>query len=552
VSQSSASAAAATLEQARPAVDDSELLERLGYKPELNRVLTLFENFGVAFCYLSPMVGIYSLFVLGVGAAGPRYIWLMPIVVIGQLFVALVFAELGSHYPIAGALFQWGKQLMGSGYGWWVGWIYGWALLVTVASVDTGIVIYVSTLFHNWFGVNWNVTSPNDILVITLVLLALQTAFNLYGVKLLGRISTVGVYVEILGSFGIAILLAIKGFHHGLGFLFSTQGAERLVSNPLGVGFNGNWWLGAALVAILAHVYIFYGFESAGDVAEEVVGARRRVPKAIVSSLLVGGLASFILVGALILAMPSSPKGYATAASFAGGVPYIIHNSVNNGATEDFILLLVCFAFFSCGTAVQGAGARVAFSYARDGAIPASKTIRRLSPRRETPVVAILLGAVIAALFTLLVHFTPTHNIHVLFVTYPANVNALTALVSFGVSGIYLSFLMITVAALVARLRGWRPEGTFTLGKWAYPVIILAIVYGALMLVNILLPTGITSPKGALFNFDWMTLIVVVFICLIGGIYFVLAKPHLPVSHQGGESPPPDTNTAVAPVGGGM
>jgi len=52
---------------------------------------------------------------------------------------------------------------------------------------------------------------------------------------------------------GIAIILAIAGFHHGFGFLFSTQGAEHLKTNPLGVDFGGNWWAGAALVAILAH-----------------------------------------------------------------------------------------------------------------------------------------------------------------------------------------------------------------------------------------------------------------------------------------------------------
>src|SRR5260221_13449828 len=64
---------------------DGRRLAGLGYKQELNRVLTLFGNFSVAFCYLSPMVGIYSLFVLGVGSAGPRYLWLSPIVVAGRV-----------------------------------------------------------------------------------------------------------------------------------------------------------------------------------------------------------------------------------------------------------------------------------------------------------------------------------------------------------------------------------------------------------------------------------------------------------------------------------
>src|SRR5205807_7421803 len=67
---------------------DTERLESLGYRQELSRVLGFFDNFSVAFTYLSPLVGIFSLFVLGVGTAGPAYIWLMPLVVVGMLFVA--------------------------------------------------------------------------------------------------------------------------------------------------------------------------------------------------------------------------------------------------------------------------------------------------------------------------------------------------------------------------------------------------------------------------------------------------------------------------------
>lgn len=500
---------------------DVQRLEALGYKQELSRVLSLFQNFSVAFCYLSPLVGVYSLFGLGLGSGGPRYLWLMPIVVAGQLMVALVFAELGSHYPIAGALFHWGKNLLGAGYGWWVGWLYGWALIVTVASVDTGIVAYAAGLLNNLFGTAFDPTTPNTVLIFTLVLIAVQTVFNVVGVRLLGLISRIGVYVEVVATFGIAILLGVQGFHHGFGYLFSTQGAEHGSTNALGVNFAGNWWLGAALVAVLAHVYIFYGFESASDVAEEVVDASRRVPKAMVSSLLVGGITSFVLVGALILAIP----GGKLSAAATGGASFVVEANVGSHILQNIILALICFGFFSCGAAVQGAGARLAYSYARDGAIPGHGVIRRISPQFRTPVNALLLAAVIPALFTLLVHFTPSKPIHVLWFTYPAKVNALTALVSFGVSGIYLSFFLVVLAALIARLRGWRPEGAFRMGWWAWPVIVLGLVYGGLMLVNIVAPTGVDSPRGALFNYGWLTLLVIVLIVVIGAVYFVLAHP---------------------------
>ena len=516
------------------AESDTERLAQFGYRQELRRALNLFENFAVAFCYLSPMVGIYSLFVLGIGSAGPRYLWLMPIVVGGQLLVALVFAELGSHYPVAGALFQWSKNLIGPGYGWWVGWIYGWALIITVASVDTGIVFYAGPLINQYLHANVNPVDPNTVLLFTLVLLAIQTFFNIVGVRLLGLFSRIGVYGEILGTFGIAVVLGIAGFHHGLGFLFETHGTEVAKTNPLGVDFGGNWWLGAALVAILAHVYIFYGFESAGDVAEEVVQASRRVPRAIVSSLLVGGVASFVLVAALTLAIPAGSKAFNQSASFAGGVSYIISSNISSQALQTIILVLVCFAFFSCGTAVQAAAARVAFSYARDGALPGSGAIRHVSTRFRTPVNALLLAAVVPALFALLAHYTPTKPIQVGFITYPANVNALTLLVSFGVSGIYLSFMLVVLGALIARARGWRAEGAFRLGAWGYVVTAGALVYGVLMLLNIVVPTGISSPKGALFNYDWMTLLVMVLIVVIGAVYYLAARPQVRVGRARG------------------
>ena len=101
--------------------DEDARLESLGYKPQLNRVLGFFANFSVAFTYLSPMVDIYSLVALGVGTGGPAYLWLMPIPVIGMLFVALVFGELAGHCPLAGALYQCGKFSVGPCYGWFYG-----------------------------------------------------------------------------------------------------------------------------------------------------------------------------------------------------------------------------------------------------------------------------------------------------------------------------------------------------------------------------------------------------------------------------------------------
>ena len=470
-----------------PATLDSDdaRLEHLGYRPQLNRVLGLFANFSVAFTYLSPMVGIFSLFVLGLGTGGPAYIWLTWIPVAGMLLVALVFGELASHYPVAGALYQYSKYTVGPRFGWLVGWFYGIALLVTVASVDTGVVSYVTALAHLWLGWNFNPSSHTTILVVTVLLLALQTALNTIGARVMGRVAQFGVGVEILGTFGIAVVLGIHGFHHGLGFLTSTQNVQHAAANPLGLNFGGSW-IGAALIAVLAPVYIFYGFESAGDISEETKNAGRQVPRAMRLALIWGGIASFVLTGALLLAMPAGAGSVVRTVS-NGGIPYIL-SQLPDGM-QDVLLALIIFAFFSCGSAVQGAGSRLAFSYARDGALPASKWISAVSERFKTPANALFGGALVTVVFIGLEFASPAHDVKIWFITYPANTNVLVSLVSFGVSGIYLSFLLTVIGSMIARARGWVPAGKFTLGRWAWPVSVVAVVYLGLMLVNVVLPT---------------------------------------------------------------
>ena len=93
---------------------------------------------------------------------------------------------------------------------------------------------------------------------------------------------------------------------------------------------------------------------------------------------------------------------------------------------------------------------------------------------------------------------SPTHDVKIWFITYPANTNVLVSLVSFGVSGIYLSFLLTVIGSMIARARGWVPAGRFTLGRWAWPVSVVAVVYLGLMLVNVVLPSGLTGGRDRL------------------------------------------------------
>ncbi|HZV76732.1 MAG TPA: APC family permease, partial [Candidatus Babeliales bacterium] len=377
---------------------------------------------------------------------------------------------------------------------------------------------YVCALAKTWFKTPLDPADHVTIFAISGSIIVLSAILNSIGAKIMGQVARFGVYVESIGTFGVFLVLAAFGFHQGLGFVFSSQSVEHLKSNPLGLDFGGNWWTGAALVAILANVYIFYGFESAGDISEETLEAQRQVPRAMRDALLYGGIASFVLVLGLLLATPQTGIGSVV----SGGINTVL--AVLPGWLADFFLVMVVVAFFSCGTAVQGAGARVAFALARDGALPLSGRVGRVSPRHHTPVNAILVGTVVPFAFLLLVLVNPSRTVHLLWFDYPAHVNALYALVSFATSGIYLAFFLTVLGALIARCRGWRPNGAFKLGRWGMPVTIGGGLYLILMLADIVWPSSLSSGR-AVFNYGWVTLLVMAIIVGLGAIYEMLARP---------------------------
>src|ERR1700751_4573228 len=180
---------------------DTADLARFGYKQELKRPLGLFSSFAVAFSYISPSTGIFTLFALGLTTIGGVFIWTWPVVALGQFIVALNFAEVTSHYPIAGSVFQWTKYLSGRTYSWFTGWIYLFAGILTITAVVATIPLALIPALN---GLGWhslNAGSLHTQLVVAVITLAVITVLNIYGVRLVAIINNTGVVFEILGMF---------------------------------------------------------------------------------------------------------------------------------------------------------------------------------------------------------------------------------------------------------------------------------------------------------------------------------------------------------------
>src|SRR5262244_3798210 len=107
-----------------PSSSDSAQLAEFGYKQELHRTLGSFSSFAAGFSYISILTGMFQTSYLGFAFAGRAFIWAWPIVLFGQMMVALQFAELSAHYPLAGSIYQWSKKVSGKDWAWNNGWVY--------------------------------------------------------------------------------------------------------------------------------------------------------------------------------------------------------------------------------------------------------------------------------------------------------------------------------------------------------------------------------------------------------------------------------------------
>lgn len=458
---------------------DSQQLARLGYSQELRRTMSTFSNFAATFSYISVTTGIFALFAFGLGTGGPAFFWSWPIVFGGQLLVGLVFAELVSHYPLAGSVFQWTKQVANPDIAWLNGWVYLVAQVATIAAVDFTVPPVIASLL------GLNASDTHVLIAIALVVLLFTTVINIVGVRLLAIINNIGVLAELGGMLVLGLILVFHG-HHSVSFLF----------NDGGTSVNGSY-VGVFFAAMLMSLFVVYGFDTAGTLAEETHDPSRSAPRALLlallGSFLLGGL---FLVGA-ILAIPSGSGALTKVMADPNALETIIEQAAPGLSNVFFVI--VSTAISVCGLTVQANAARLLYSMGRDGQVPFGKALGRVSPTLGTPVVAIVVTAVLGAALI-----------------FATQVEAV--LVAVTVVLIYLAYGICTTATLVARFRGWPHErSAFSLGGAGLIVNLIAVIYGAAMIINLAWYRPVSTAPAYL---NLATFIFVPLIIVIGLLYY--------------------------------
>src|ERR1700733_1158291 len=478
---------------------DSADLAGFGYKQELKRSLGTFSSFAVAFSYISPSTGIFTLFALGLITIGGVFIWTWPIVAIGQFIIALNFAEVSSHFPVAGSVFQWTKYMAGRAYSWMTGWVYFFAGILTVtavvATLPIALVPALNGLGWHSLGAGSPSTQLHTQLIVALITLVVITVLNIYGVRLVAIINNTGVLFEILGMFVFALILL--AFHNHQGF--------HVVVNSGGFKVGPSSFLAAMFMSL----FVIYGFDTASTLAEETRDPRRNAPKAVLFSV----IGAFIIGGVFLVGVLVAIPNLGTAVKDGYGPAQIIEANFSTGFATLY-LFVVSAAIFVCCLSILAATIRLCFGMARDNQLPLSGALSKVSPSLHTPVWTCIVVAALAA---------------VPFIKYSG-----AGTIAIAATGmIYLSYFLGNLVIMRARARGWpKTSAPFRLGRWGLLVNVLGLLYGGGMLGNFAWPRPGSNPEpkqtGGLLSLGWGFLngipilwTVVIVIALVGAIYYL-------------------------------
>ncbi|SFQ07952.1 amino acid/polyamine/organocation transporter, APC superfamily [Nitrosomonas cryotolerans] len=418
---------------------------------KLHRSMGVWNSFTLGFAVVSPVVGLYAIIGVQTTVTGGGWFAALVICLVMQLLVATVYAELSSQFPIAGGAYKWSRQLGGVVAGQYAGVIY----------VSSTIAMLTTTAYTGgiWLATFWGSSDGGGPMMVFwgAVFLLLCMLLNLAPVNIFKSIVALGVYAEIVGSFGIALLLFFFFRQYGFSELFQHLGTGTAPTETA-----------AFMTALAIAGWAFIGFDACSTTAEETHQPKRMVPRAIFFSLM--GVGTIVLFNSAALILTFDHDTLINTSKTADPVTPLITSSLGAWIEKPFSGV-VMVAFLACGASVVKYTSRIVYSMAREGNMPA---VLSNVTADKTPRNAILFTVMLAALGLLL----------------GLNDGAVATIIAFGTGGLYAMFAMTTGVGLFARLAGrWNPAlGELKLGVWGVIINFVAFLWSLFELINIAWP----------------------------------------------------------------
>ncbi len=474
--------------------------DRYGYEPELKRTLSSFQVFAISFASVSVVIGIFGTYDNVLADSGPVGIWLFPVVAVGQILVALVYAQFAARIPLSGSSYQWASRLASPRVGWIFGWIAVWNVGLVPVAIDNALA---SQCLMPLFGL-----APDEgtARLITVLLLVIQAVIVIASVRIVGWTNSLAVVVElaIVVLLGIALVVAVLVTGDGSTATLFSQGIAGGDPHYFAVG-------GGLMAATIMGLSTLVGFEASANMAEEAKDPFRSVPRAIVGSVVAAAVLGMLFVIALTVAITDVRR-----VSESGSPVAEIMRDQFGPVLERPLLVVIGFAFFAAALVAMAAAARMVFAMARDGRFPAHSLFKKVNRRTQTPIPATLLVLALGI---------------GLMIVMPGG--ALIQLILAGAIFMFLAYAITIVLYLAVRSRLDRQEGAWDLGRFEMPVAIVALVWVVVALFVAIVTSATAAP-----------LLIVVGLVLAGGVYFVylLRFRRSALEHEPGES----TSSAAA------
>jgi amino acid transporter len=454
---------------------------------KLNRNLSVWNSITLGFAVVSPVVGLYAIMGVQTAVTGGGWFAALVICLVMQLLVATVYAELSSQFPIAGGAYKWARQLGGSVTGQYAGVIY----------VSSTIAMLTTTAYTGgaWLAIFFGPAAGSGHLLVMwgAVFLLICTLLNLAHINVFKLVITLGVYAEVIGSFGVALLLFLFFRQHPFSELFRHLGTGTAPSET------------AAFLAALAIAgWAFIGFDACSTIAEETYEPKRMVPRAIFFSLCMVGSVVLFNSAALTLSFNRDTLEHASVSS--DPITPVIIGSFGEWAEKPF-LAIVMIAFLACGASVVKYTSRIVYSMAREGNLPValSRVTAAKAPRNAVACTVLLAG------LGLLVGF---------------NDEAVATVLAFGTGGLYAMFSMTTGVGLYTRLTGWwNPAlGSLRLGSWGLAINVTAFFWSVFEFANIAWPRDYAASPDAPWWQLWAVPLVLGSILGVTTLYVLTGK----------------------------
>jgi amino acid transporter len=178
-----------------------------------------------------------------------------------------------------------------------------------------------------------------------------------------------------------------------------------------------------------------------------------------VKAVLYSSVFGWIMLCAIVLAIPNLDQ----AAAQGGNAFFHIAGAILPPGLKITLFVGIALAQYLCGLATVTSASRMTYAFARDGGLPASQLLKRISPTYRTPDVSIWTVALLSVAFTV---YTPVYS-------------TITAVC---VIFLYISYLMPIALGLYAYQRTWVKMGPWTLGAAFKPVAGLCILGCAVLL----------------------------------------------------------------------